>query len=117
MKNSFAALMILVLSLAACGSPQSNQALPTLIPTLGGVQGATVTPAASPTQQTFTRPTLPPTWTPAPGSVDSDGNTSGDSSGIATPTPETLNTPVPYPTDIPTLVVCGTFVADRSRST
>ncbi len=121
MKKSVVALMIIVLGLVAC-SPQTSETLPTLIPTPGGAQAATVTPAEStqpPTAAPLTRSTLPPTWTPEPGSVDSSsGNSvSGNASSLATPTSETLNTPLPPPTEVPTLVVCGTFVADRSRST
>lgn len=120
MKKSIVALIMIVLGLAACG-PQSSETLPTLIPTPGGVEAATATPVQPtqpPTAAPLTRATLPPTWTPAPGSSDSSTNTvSGNASSLSTPTPETLNTPLPPPTELPTLVVCGTFVADRSRST
>lgn len=119
MNKSFTALIIIVFALAAC-SPQSSETLPTLIPTLGsGVEAATQTPVQPtepPTSAPLARPTLPPAWTSVPGSAD-NGSLSGDASSLATPTPESLNTPPPAATEVPTLVVCGIFVADRSRST
>jgi hypothetical protein len=115
MNKLLPALVMIALLFAACGSP-SSEALPTLIPTPGGV-AATETPVQAtepPTPEPLTRPTLPPTWTPESGGAQS--NQSGNDSGLPTPTPESLN-PLPAPTEFATLVVCGTFVADRSRST
>jgi hypothetical protein len=116
MNKLSAALVILALLLAACGS-QSSEALPTLIPTPGGVVATKtpVQPTEPPTPEPLTRPTLPPTWTPESGVSGSDQ--SGNTSNLATPTPESLNTLPPAATEVPTLVVCGTFVADRNRST
>jgi hypothetical protein len=116
MNKLLPALVMIALLLAACGT-QSSETLPTLMPTPGGAV-ATDTPMQAtepPTPEPLIRPTLPPTWTPESGV--GGGDQSSSDSGLPTPTPESLNQPPQGATDIPTLVVCGTFVADRNRST
>lgn len=118
MNRCFAALIVVVFMLAACGQP-STQTLPTLIPTPGGVQAQpteteAVVATVQPTQEPLTRPTFPPTWTPSAGGDTSTDNGSGTDSAAPTTPP---GTPIPIPTEQPTLVVCGGFVADRARST
>jgi hypothetical protein len=106
LKNGF--VLILALLLAACGS-QSEGELPTLIPTLGGVEAATATTLPPteplPTQAPIVRPTLPPTWTPSVVPTE--------------PQNQATETPVVLPTGIPlaTLEACGTFLVDLERST
>ncbi len=126
MKRCLAALVVIAFALAACGGQPASQTLPTLIPTPGGVQPSatpTVASAESTTEPTqvplpLTRPTLPPTWTPAPGDqTNSTDNTAVTNQPLATATLAVSDTPAPVATEVPTLVVCGGFVANRNKST
>ena len=122
MKRCFAALVMIAFALVACGQ-QSAETLPTLIPTPGGVLATPTGVAAesttepTQTQLPLTRPTLPPTWTPSAGDqTDTSDNTSGTNPQPSTATPAVQGTPAPVATEVPTLVVCGGFVADRAKS-
>lgn len=113
MKKLALCAVIVFAFISAC-SPSTNQTLPTLFPTPGQDSQTAETPVqatAEATQPPGARATLPPTWTPAPDSGGSADN------GASTPTPESLNPPGEPPTEFATLVVCGTFVADRGQST
>lgn len=111
MKKHFSALVFLVI-LAGCGQA-ADQALPTLIPTpLPAVASETpipVEPSATPVPAS--RPTLPPTWTPAVQGAD-------PAAGQGEPTAITGDAGVqpPAPQGLPTLVVCGGFAVDRDRT-
>src|SRR5262245_9994092 len=102
--------------LTSCRQP-SSQVLPTLIPTLGQVEAPTLTalPTEPPTPLPSDRPTLPPTWT-LQGQTDSGGTTA---TALPAPTQEPASqaTQVAPPIPEATLVVCGTFIADREHST
>lgn len=91
---------VVLAGLAAC-TPQNNDILPTLIPTIQPV--VTQEQATPPPTNTLSaRPTLPPTWTPS-----------------VVPTETALGpteTPVPVFTAIPTLVACAPFDVDREKS-
>ncbi|MBA3873619.1 MAG: hypothetical protein H0X30_31185 [Anaerolineae bacterium] len=85
-------------------TPKATEALPTLIPTPQPVSPATETPVptVAPTEDLSSRATLPPSWTPSEAPTD-------------IPIPAT-ETPLPQITAIPTLVACGPFDVDRTKS-
>jgi hypothetical protein len=100
----FIAIVLVALLMAGCG-PQATEVLPTLMPTPQPAPSTTDTPvpAVTPTQEVDAgRPTLPPSWTPS----DVPTNT------VIPPT----DTPIPQVTALPTLVACGPFDIDRSKS-
>lgn len=90
-------------ALVGCGQQPADQSLPTLNSTIA-VEPVTSTAAATTaaTQPPLERSTLPPTWTVSP-----------------VPTqPPTATTDLTVQAQLikPTLVVCGSFIADRERS-
>lgn len=96
-------LLIGLFVLVGCGQQPTDQALPTINST-ANIEPATATSAATTaaTQPSLDRPTLPPTWTVSP---------------VATEPPTATTDLTRQAQHVkPTLVVCGSFAADRERS-